>query len=149
MSFLVRDIMSSPPVTVGPSTTIAQAVELMRHHNVRHLPVVDPAHHPVGMISQRDLLSIGAIGLRNTMANAELPDRTHRVEDVMVKTIHVVRADEPAVKAASMILRNGYDGLPVTQHGRVVGVVTSTDFVRLVVEHADRFGHDSTQPWRD
>lgn len=49
------DLMTPAPVTVPPSDSWLTAVELMRRHRVRHLPVV-VQHQPVGMISMRDLL---------------------------------------------------------------------------------------------
>jgi len=51
---LVGQAMSSNPVTIGPRDSATEALELMRTHNFRHLPVVDGGR-AVGMVSVRDL----------------------------------------------------------------------------------------------
>jgi CBS-domain-containing membrane protein len=49
-----RELMTQSPTTVTPTTTIAEAWDLMRELDVRHLPVVD-GEALVGMVSDRDL----------------------------------------------------------------------------------------------
>jgi len=51
----VRDIMSSPVLTVSLDTTVQQCMQLMTDRHVRHLPVLDGAR-VVGMISIGDLV---------------------------------------------------------------------------------------------
>jgi len=51
----VRDIMSSPVITVSPDTTVQTCMQLMTDRRVRHLPVVDAAR-VVGMVSIGDLV---------------------------------------------------------------------------------------------
>ena len=51
---LVGQVMSSNPVTIGPRDSATDALELMRTHNFRHLPVVENGR-AVGMVSVRDL----------------------------------------------------------------------------------------------
>ena len=50
----VAGACSDELVTVGPDEDLAQAVELMREHSVRRIPVVDHGH-PVGILSLGDL----------------------------------------------------------------------------------------------
>jgi CBS domain-containing protein len=56
VSTRVRDIMSSPALSVGVKTTVAAAAELMRKNHIRHLVVVDEREAPVGMLALRYLL---------------------------------------------------------------------------------------------
>ena len=51
----VRDIMSSPVITVSPDTSVQTCMQLMTDKRVRHLPVVDEAR-VVGMVSIGDLV---------------------------------------------------------------------------------------------
>jgi CBS domain-containing protein len=55
-SMCVRDIMSSPALSIAVKTTVATAAELMRKHHIRHLVVVDGHGAPVGMLALRYLL---------------------------------------------------------------------------------------------
>ena len=52
----VRDIMSSPALSIGLKTTVADAAELMRKHHIRHLVVLDEHDALVGMLALRYLL---------------------------------------------------------------------------------------------
>jgi CBS domain-containing protein len=60
----------------------------------------------------------------------------------MTRVLHVVQAGDRMVKAASMMKNNGYSCLPVVERGRLVGIVTTSDFLALVVRHAAMFGDD-------
>jgi CBS domain-containing protein len=51
----VSDIMSSPPITVGPEDTVHHCMELMTRSRIRHLPVVDDGR-VIGMLSIGDLV---------------------------------------------------------------------------------------------
>lgn len=53
----VTDIMSSKLVTIHPEQTVEEAMEVLNNKRIRHLPVVeDEATHPIGVISQRDVM---------------------------------------------------------------------------------------------
>jgi CBS domain-containing protein len=52
------ELMTSPPVTVGPDTPLAEAARLMRDHRVKRLPVINATGHLIGIVSRADVLSI-------------------------------------------------------------------------------------------
>ena len=52
----VRDIMTSPPLSIGVNTSVAEAAALMRKHHIRHLVVLDEHEALVGMLALRYLL---------------------------------------------------------------------------------------------
>lgn len=52
----VRDIMSSPALSIGVNTSVAEAAALMRKHHIRHLVVLDEHRALVGMLTQRYVL---------------------------------------------------------------------------------------------
>jgi CBS domain-containing protein len=51
----VRDIMTTPVLTVQPETTVEKCMQLMTEHRVRHLPVTDGGR-VIGMVSIGDLV---------------------------------------------------------------------------------------------
>ena len=57
----VEEIMSPIAVTVGPTATVSAALELMRRHDVRRLPVVEEGT-PLGVVTLGDLSRSGAAG---------------------------------------------------------------------------------------
>jgi CBS domain-containing protein len=54
---LVRDVMTSPVIVVGPETTVEEAMALMTDRRIRHAPVVDD-DHLLGMVSIGDLVRL-------------------------------------------------------------------------------------------
>jgi CBS domain-containing protein len=59
----IREWMTKPAVSCQPSTRVMEAYLLMRKHKVRHLPVLDKDKTPVGMVTMRDLLTVGELRL--------------------------------------------------------------------------------------
>ena len=52
----VKDVMTSPLITVHPGTPLTDCAKIMREHKIHHIPVVDEHNQPVGMISAADFL---------------------------------------------------------------------------------------------
>jgi CBS domain-containing protein len=52
---LVWEIMTTPVISVGPTATVDECMQLMTHHRIRHLPVLE-SQKPAGMISIGDLV---------------------------------------------------------------------------------------------
>jgi CBS-domain-containing membrane protein len=50
--------MTSPAVTIGPDASIAKAARLLHRHQIKRLPVLDPAGPLLGIVSRADLLKV-------------------------------------------------------------------------------------------
>jgi CBS domain-containing protein len=53
---LVREVRTSPPVIVGPGTSLKEAVRRLDDHQITAMPVVDDEGHLVGVLSEADVL---------------------------------------------------------------------------------------------
>lgn len=65
----IRDVMTPDPVTVEPKDSIRTAVKRMQSGNYRHLPVVDDANHPVGILSAKRVVHYLVEHFPNTIYN--------------------------------------------------------------------------------
>jgi CBS domain-containing protein len=65
----VRDVMTPDPVTVEPKDSIRTAVKRMQSGNYRHLPVVDDANRPVGILSAKRIVHYLVEHFPNTIYN--------------------------------------------------------------------------------
>lgn len=123
MALAVRDVMSTKLVTVGPGESARHAYDLMRDHRFRHLPVVVEGRL-VGILSDRDLrpvlLSPGLAG--------------SRVGELMTAHPVTIAPDAPVEEAASLLVARKIGCLPVLEEGRLVGIVTGTDLLAVLVE---------------
>jgi CBS domain-containing protein len=57
----VKDVMSKPPVTCPPHTRIEEVYALMRRNQIRHLPIVEKEGNLVGIVTMKDLVSMGKL----------------------------------------------------------------------------------------
>lgn len=124
----VKDLMSSHLITVDREETVAAAARLLSRHNVGALPVTAQGGRLVGMLTDRD------IAVRCVAANFD-PNIT-RVRTVMSSGPVTVPAEESGEKAARTMGRHRVQRLPVTENGRLVGMLSRGDFAA----YADRSG---------
>ena len=123
---LVGDLMTTALVTVPPESSVADALDLMRTADIRHLPVVDRRRRLVGILSDRDLLHLPA---KPKHASA------HQVHEVMTRDVASVAPGTLAREAAALLVDRKIGALPVLDDElALVGVVTETDFLRYLVE---------------
>jgi len=131
----VREWMSIHPVTITAQTSVLNARRLLRLHRVRHLPVVTSGDHLVGIVSDRDIeLRDDRIAVALSALQSDLLAGRYRcVDTIMAAPVHTVGPDEPVSLAAKLMLRWQVNALPVIDHGRLVGIVTTADCLRALV----------------
>jgi CBS domain-containing protein len=122
--FTVADIMTPEPVTLQPGDDLVLAEDIFHLGRLRHLPVVREGRL-VGLVSHRDFLRVLA-------TYGEQKGRTQRAGEVMTKQLTTVRPETPLRKALSLMMRNKFGCLPVTdKDGNLVGILTETDATRF------------------
>jgi acetoin utilization protein AcuB len=130
---LVRDVMRPNPVTVTPETTLPEAMRLTAQRGIRHLPVVEHGQL-VGIVSDRDLKRAMASPATSLEAHElrYLLDRA-RVREIMSAGVITIGPMMPIEEAARLMVQEKIGALPVTEAGRLVGIVTETDVLTLFV----------------
>lgn len=131
---LVKDVMTSPAITVPARTTIKEGLTLLDEHRVTSLPVTDRQGHIVGIVSEADLLR-GAV--RHDVRTHIIPDESvddlaSRVEDVMSLLTMTVTSDTDLSDAVELMTSTAVKSIPVVDGGRVVGVISRSDVVHLL-----------------
>lgn len=129
----VRDLMTQGVFVVNVDDDLETVTNLMDDRNIRHAPVVDGAGNLVGLVTQRDLLRTGLQGQGQLPPEAERQARLHvSVGEIMNPDVVTARPDEDIRDAARVMLENKFGCLPVVEDHRLVGIVTESDFVRLL-----------------
>jgi acetoin utilization protein AcuB len=119
---LVRDIMTSPVVSIKPDVTLQDAYRTMQVMGIRHLPVVE-GEVLVGVITDRDLrLATSAL------AQAPFPPDS-RVSASMSRKILTADPMDPVEEAARIMRAERIGCLPVVEDGRLVGIITGLDLL--------------------
>ena len=129
--FNLNAIMSTDVVTVPLSASLAEARSLMRENRFHHLPVVNDGGDFVGLLTQTDVLAATDSILRD--AENRLRARNIPIEDVLVRNV-VTISENASVRRAALFLEKYRIGcLPVVTKGKLVGIITDTDFVAVAI----------------
>ena len=134
----VKDYMSTHLITVDREETVAAAARLLSRHNVGALPVTAQGGRLVGMLTDRD------IAVRCVAANYD--PNNPRVRAVMSTGAVTVSAEESGLQAARTMGRHQIRRLPVTQNGRLVGMLSQGDFAACA-DHSPEAVQAFRQVW--
>lgn len=130
----VREVMSSPVVTVTAGTTVKRAAALLVERGFNALPVVD-GDELVGIVTEADLVPLESVPdpRRHLAPLAPEHGRLPRlVGEVMTRKVITLPPDVDAAEAARMMGSSDLRSIPVTADRRVVGIVTRRDLVRVL-----------------
>ena len=129
-----RDLMTPNPMTVTPQASIAEAWDLMRELDIRHVPVVQGGAL-VGMLSDRDLARLDVARL----LTAEGADALRRelgtpVVNVMSSDVIFVEPETEVSDVVALLLEHKVGAIPVVRADTrgVVGIVSYVDVLRVL-----------------
>jgi acetoin utilization protein AcuB len=129
----VAHAMSSDPVTISPEDTLMRAVELMRMHGIRRMPVV-MGGNLVGLLAEGDLKRAQPSTLSESEAEFNQVMEGTQVARIMIQNPVTVGADTPLLEAAQTLHTTKYGALPVLEGGRLRGMLTDTDLIRCLTD---------------
>ena len=128
----VRDLMSVDVVTLDAGDPLVAAEEIMGFRRFRHLPVTEEGRL-IGLVTHRDLLRacVSPFTEDSRKKDAILKARVN-VRDIMHARVKTVGPETDLAEAAAMLRTGAFGCLPVVEaDGRLLGIVTEADFVRL------------------
>jgi CBS domain-containing protein len=116
----VADVMQRNAMTISPQETLAAAEAIMLREGMHQLPVVENGEL-VGIVSERDL-----------RPHSGYLERT-KVDAAMTYSALTVAPTETALRTAQLLIERKFNALPVVENGRLVGIVSRTDLLQLLV----------------
>jgi len=119
----VKNWIKREPVTINRSARLQDALELMKKHSIRHLPVVDDGQL-VGFITESDI--------RQFFFPSMVEDIP--VHSVMVLNPITINANASIEMAARLIHDYKIGGLPVLDKKKLVGVITASDLLSAFID---------------
>ena len=140
MHSLVKDLMTTPVVTVQPTTPFKEIVARLMRHKISAVPVVDHDQRVLGMVSEADLL------LKEEFPEPDKPiplfwtkrarlDRAKAAaamaRDLMTMAVVSIAPEATAAEAARRMHTAGVKRLPVVERGRLVGIVSRADLLKV------------------
>lgn len=133
----VRDVMTSDVFTLGRNDELSIADNVMKQERIRHIPVVDENGDLCGIITQRDLFRgalLRALGYGSRAEEKILQSIV--VKEAMSNEVYTTTPNTPIQEAAEMMIHKQVGSLPVVDQGKLVGILTEGDFVKLAI-HKD------------
>lgn len=125
----VSELMSDSTVSVTPEESAGLASRLLSRHNIGSLPVCDEDGHVHGVITDRDIVT-------RCVAVGDDPEHTP-VGQLMTRGVISVNPDEDVERAAELMGRGQVRRLPVTENGKLVGVISLGDIARASSCHME------------
>lgn len=130
---LVKDWMTTDPITVTPDTSVMKASQIMKENNVRRLPVIKEDGSVQGIVTDRDLKEASP-SKATTLDVHELYYLLSelKVKDIMSRRVIIIAPEATVEKAAVIMLEHKVTGLPVVDNGKLVGVLSQGDVFRVL-----------------
>jgi len=131
---LVKNWMTTKVIIIDPDDTMLTAVNLLREHNIRTMPVVKDGKL-MGVVTDRDLKRASA----SDASTLEIHELMYliskiKVRDIMSNTVVTVPEDFTIEETAEVLLENRISGVPVVdKEGTVTGVITQADIFRALI----------------
>ena len=124
MSTQVRKFMNQPVISCALPCEVGDVRDLMNQKGCHAIPLVDVGENNEinirGIVTSDDLIGVY--------------DDTIDIQQIMSKNVHVVNPQSNAQSAAKMMLRHNTHHLVAMEEGRIVGIISSLDFVDLIAE---------------
>lgn len=132
-------IMARDVRFISPQTSVLATLQILRHHHVKTLPVLDKHNELVGIISLSDLMGQidkpdGKLFAARIKAWREQPIRKW-----MSTPVISVEADLHVAELIPLMSTHGLHSVPVLEQGRLVGLITQTDLIAAL--HRDLVAH--------
>jgi CBS domain-containing protein len=121
----IEQYMSTDLLTVTEDEPLDLVANLMDWHRIHHVPVEDNEHRLIGLVSHRPLLRF--------LASDEARKETGPipVSRIMARQLVTVSPDTGTLEAIDLMRRHRISCLPVVREGRLIGIVTEHDFMRI------------------
>jgi len=123
---LVKDVMTSPVITVNESSTADEAARLMRDNEIGCVIVSTDDGRPVGIITERDLV------IRVVAENIQ--PSAIKAKEIMSAPLITIDADKTISEAAKEMSRRNIRRLAVMYKGQLVGILSSKDILSVTPE---------------
>lgn len=128
------DIMTTGLITVSNDMPLPQVAELFRKHAIKSVPVVNDTMVLQGIVLQADLL--GQVG-DGSAAESRSRSAGKVASDVMRSSERAVPHDLPVGALLNRLAAQGSEVVPVTREDRLVGILTRSDIIRLLLRGAE------------
>ena len=145
----VNEVMSTSLKTVSPATPVSELVNLMLDTSLKGIPIVDSKQHPVGIITQGDLIAKAGMPVRlgllkklnQERINSFLKDASEKTaQDIMSHPLITVKDEQTLGEAVQIMLKQQLKRLPVVNaEGKIAGMISRIDVFQTITNQAPQW----------
>jgi len=123
MALFLKDVMNRDVASINPDRSIRFASRILKTVDISCLVAIEKSGI-VGILTERDIV-------QKVISPGLDPDKT-KVRDVMSKNVITIDKDKPIESAADVMEKNGIKKIPITESGKLIGIITMTDIVKAM-----------------
>lgn len=127
-NFSVKEIMNPNVVSLEPTATLKEAAKVMSQQKIGSIVIIDE-NKPLGIITERDFVT--KIMLKSYSSDS-------KVSEVMSSPVIHVSSEQSVADVIDIMANKEIRKVPVIDNGKVIGIVTGTEFLRLFVQATDK-----------
>ena len=138
----VRSRMTTTLITLGPEDSLRDAVALELQKKIRHIPIVEAGGRKlIGIVTDRDIKRAlpSPLEMDAREEYEQILDET-KLSRVMTKDPITVKPETSLADAVALMHDKKIGGLPVVEDGKLVGIFTQTDALKICLELLKKAG---------
>lgn len=133
------DVMTRDPVTVGPEDSLMRALEVMRLHHIRRLPIAVGSAF-MGIVALGDVKAAQPSTLSDSQEDFNRVMDETPVSRIMIQRPTTIEETTSLLEVARTLQETKYGALPVLKKGELVGIVTDNDVIRILGDLLEQGG---------
>lgn len=130
----VDEMMTANPHTLRETDSLHDAWHVMTEKHIRHIPIIDEAGNLKGLVTQRDILAATDPSLLNDAASEQgQKSSSIPLSELMIRDVTTIHQSDHLRQAALYMQSHKHGCVPVVADGRLVGILTDSDFVSIAI----------------
>ena len=121
-----KDIMQSSLITAKEDTPVIEAINILGQNKITGLPVVDDDMTLLGLVSEKDVLSIAYHVFAGLVDNAM---DAKKIGDIMTKDVVSFRLNDNLADICQFFMNKPFSCAPVLDNGKLVGIISRKDII--------------------
>jgi CBS domain-containing protein len=136
----VQEIMSHPVITVPPGLPVKHVAAILVEKRISGVPVADENDRLLGIVTEADLLPLETEPDPRSQILPSAPGQEPlpvTAEEAMTHDVICLGEDADVAEAARMMLERNVKRIPIIASGRVVGIVSRRDILKVLARTDD------------
>ena len=130
----ISHIMTANVLTLHRKQSLMDAESIMRSNHVRHVPVVS-GDEVIGMLSMTDLQRVSFVDSFEGEGSVDTAIyEMLSIDQVMTHNVKSIESSATIKDVAEILSKEEFHAMPVTENGKLVGIVSTTDVLKYLLE---------------